>query len=180
MQAKLQPADIIATVSLAVAVLALIFTAWQAWITRRHSRLSVKPLLSWGTHKTLTAATFEIVSILTNKGLGPAIVVDRYFTLDGKRYTPKDSSQTLIESLVTDLLPSDLKVHVARQALPGIRSPLLPGDHMEIAHLIFPPFAYDYSEEIEKRMACVQFIVVYEDIYGQRSTFTTEQSPSEA
>jgi hypothetical protein len=173
MDEKLQPADIIATASLAVAVLALFFTAWQAWIARRHSRLSVKPLLSWGTERNITPSTYEVISSLTNKGLGPAIVIERYFTVDEKRCAPGSSYPSQVEALVAELLPSDLKAHVARQSLPGEGSALLPAERMVIAHLVFPSSGAARSKEIEDRMNQVQFTVLYQDIYGQRYTFTT-------
>jgi hypothetical protein len=170
---SLTNSDVIAIASVCVAVLAFFSTAWQTWLTHRHSRLSVKPILSWGTERTTSPSGYEIAASLANKGLGPAIVVERYFTLDGAHFDPVSPEQSPVDTLVSRLMPVDLRVAVVSQALPGVGSPLLPGDKMVIAHLHFPPDARDRAKEIEMRMEQVGFVVVYEDIYGHRSVFRT-------
>jgi hypothetical protein len=173
MYASLTNSDIIAAASLLVALFAFFLTAWQARLMHQHSRLSVKPILAWGTEKKLSTTFLEMVSTLTNKGLGPAIVVERYFTLNGLHFQSASEDTTPLEALVKELLPEDLNAVIARQALPGIGSPLLPGDAMAISHLVFPSLRDDRWKEIESRMGKVQFVVVYEDIYGQRRVFKT-------
>jgi hypothetical protein len=173
MDATFSNSDVIATASVVVAVLALFSTGWQTWLSHRHSRLSVKPFLSWSTERTTSAQGYEIVASLTNKGLGPAIVVERYFALDGQHFAPQAEDENAVDALLQRLLPVDVRAHVVRQSLPGVGSPLLPGDKMVIAHLLFAKEAIGRAKELEQRMERVEFVVVFEDIYGHRNVFRT-------
>ena len=166
--------DIIATASVVVATLAFFSTAWQAWLTHRHSRLSVKPLLTWSTHRNLTATGFEVISELSNKGLGPAVVVERYFSLAGSHFDVPADGASALDSLVSQLVPPEWNCRIVFQGLPGVGGAILPGDSMRIAHLRFDRFVYDHSDELERRMGQVAFTVGYEDLYGNRNIFRTE------
>lgn len=53
-----------------VALAALVVAVWQGFLTRKHNRLSVKPLLRFDCY----AARGPIEIVLTNKGTGPAIL----------------------------------------------------------------------------------------------------------
>lgn len=87
---NLSSADIIATgslitafFSLVVAFFSFVITIVQAYITRRHNKLSVRPLIEVNTIKRRN----EPVSIfLINHGLGTAIINEVYFILDNKYY----------------------------------------------------------------------------------------------
>ena len=165
--------DVIAIASVVVAVLALFSTGWQTWLSYRHSRLSVKPLLFWSTERTTSTASYEIVATLANNGLGPAIVVERYFTLNGQHFASPSKDQTEIDALFQRLVPKGIRAQVVRQALPGVGSPLLPGNKMVIAHLLFAAEAIGRAKEVEQQMEKVELVVVYEDIYGRRDVFRT-------
>ncbi len=171
MNGTLSNSDVVAVASVVVAVLALFSTGWQTWLTYRHSRLSVKPFLSWSTEQTTSDAGYEIISSLMNKGLGPAIVVERYFTLDGQHFAPPSEDQSAIDALFVRLVPVGVRARVVRQSLPGLGSPLLPGDKMVISHLHFAPEEHHRAKELEQQMERVDFVVVYEDIYGNRGVF---------
>ena len=63
-----------------VAILALLFTAAQAWQQRRHDRISVRPLLRLKTDY----ADGVYSADLTNAGLGPALLIGPTATLAGE------------------------------------------------------------------------------------------------
>jgi hypothetical protein len=171
----LNNSDIIAAASLVIATLAFFTTAWQTWVTHRHSQLSVKPLLNWATHRTLTPKGYEVRVVLSNAGLGPAVIHARHFTLDGSKYKSQSDKETDAEALVGKLLPKDWNCSLVAQGLPGIGSAILPNNHQLIAHLVFDPFVYDYSSHLDKLMERVQFIVEYGDLYGNRYVYSTNQ-----
>lgn len=164
--------DIIAAASVFVATLAFFTTAWQTWVTHKHSRLSIKPILSWGTTRNQTEAAFEVEASLSNFGVGPALVVERYFTLDGNHFESSDERSAL-EALVEKVLPDDWNCRVAGHGLPGEGTAIPPGTSRRIGRLIFTPEVYEQQGELVQLMERIGFVVVYEDLYGNRAIFRT-------
>ena len=78
-------------IAIGVAVLALVFTFWQGYSTRRHNRLSLRPHLFFDT---IMFENQEGGLRLTNGGIGPAIADTFHVWLDnkdpGSRYDPAD------------------------------------------------------------------------------------------
>jgi hypothetical protein len=72
----------IALTSAFVSVLALGLTMYEAWATRRHNRLSVKPALSFDL--VLDEEQCALVIRLRNNGLGPAVVRRYEMLVDGR------------------------------------------------------------------------------------------------
>ncbi|WP_169170592.1 hypothetical protein [Acidovorax sp. SRB_24] len=164
--------DIIATASVVVAALAFFTTAWQTWVAHKHSRLSVKPFLSWGTTRNNTHQAFEVIVALSNFGVGPAIVRERYFTLDGCHFESPDG-RSAVEALVEKLLPDDWGCRVAGQGLPGEGTAIPPGATIRIARLLFRPVVFEEQGELARLMERVRFVVVYDDLYDNRDVFRT-------
>lgn len=71
-----------------VAVSALVVSVWQVKISQEHNKLSVRPYLDffsgWQSDDTW-------VLILSNEGIGPAIVKSIEYTFEGKVYTHWDA-----------------------------------------------------------------------------------------
>ncbi|MFA6599322.1 MAG: hypothetical protein WCS69_16495 [Ignavibacteriaceae bacterium] len=63
-----------------IALSAVVTTVWQGILTRRHNRLSVKPILRID-RKTVVGEKVSI--LLTNSGVGPAIICRVKFFVDG-------------------------------------------------------------------------------------------------
>src|SRR5512146_1058775 len=72
---------VIAICSVIIAVASLGVSAYVAWATRKHNRLSVRPLLGFTT-------TFPVGATaglrLSNSGLGPARITNSQLTYKGK------------------------------------------------------------------------------------------------
>lgn len=73
---------ITSVVAVFIALLALGLTIWQAHMTRQHNYKSVKPLLSFERYRDPMDPGFGIY--LINCGLGPAIIIETKFFVDGK------------------------------------------------------------------------------------------------
>lgn len=71
------------TLSQVIAACALALTIWQASLTRKHNRLTVKPVLDWWLDSSETHLHFWI----DNKGLGTAKIDDFIMHIDGKPLT---------------------------------------------------------------------------------------------
>jgi len=72
-----------------VAVMALVLSIVVAWQNWRHNRLSVKPILTFD--GLLHKGPSEFKLALANKGVGPAIITEVEFRLDGERIEQPDS-----------------------------------------------------------------------------------------
>jgi len=166
--------DIIAIASVVIAGLAFFTTVWQTWVGRQHSRLSVKPLLCWGTSRHVGQASLEISATLSNKGLGPALVKERYFQLDGKHFAlPQGSELSEIEALVEQIFPKDWERHIVSQSIPGVSGAIFQGTEITVVRILFKPRTGGFLAEIERIMDRVDFVVVYEDLYQNRHVFRT-------
>lgn len=65
-----------------IAIVALALTIQQGYENRRHSRLSLRPHLSF--ERTVSDTTPQIELKLTNNGVGPAFIQNFHVTLDGQ------------------------------------------------------------------------------------------------
>jgi hypothetical protein len=80
---------VIAVCSVVIAVASLAVSAYVAWATRKHNRLSVRPMLGFR-----TAYPGDDISglILINSGLGPARIIKSWLTYDGVQFGEFDES----------------------------------------------------------------------------------------
>ncbi len=74
------------TPELVISVVALGCSTYAILLNRKHQRLSVVPHLEWHTDRTRAKEGTTFTFTLKNTGMGPAIILDRWFSLDGKRY----------------------------------------------------------------------------------------------
>ena len=70
-----------------IAGLALLLTVWQGWQTRKHNRLSVKPLLKITSDGSKPHRVQWLELKIINQGLGPAIIKNFILQFDGKELT---------------------------------------------------------------------------------------------
>ena len=75
---NLSNSDVIAISSVAIALLAMFATFWQAHIARRHNRLSVRPFME---HRQERIPGQHVTVSIVNHGLGPATLTTVFFTV---------------------------------------------------------------------------------------------------
>ncbi len=68
-----------------IAFLALVSSLLQFWASRKHNKLSVRPLLVFDANYDPTVRGFGL--LVTNKGVGPAVISDFRVLVDGKDET---------------------------------------------------------------------------------------------
>lgn len=78
----MDPLLIITAVGVFVAACAFITTIWQAAITRKHNRMSVKPHLTTWTTTIHEGRSYAVH--LMNNGLGPALITKYEVLVDGE------------------------------------------------------------------------------------------------
>lgn len=167
--------DQIAAAAAIVALCAFFATAWQAYqaqlqtkLVARHNRLSVRPLLVWNTSRTRFDAGCEFTFTVCNYGVGPAIVRDRYFTIDGKRFTPDEKEVDELEALAKHVLGQTVLYSLKQHGLPGVGSAMKEGSELTVARLHFPRNGIDAIDAVLATRGDIQFCLDYECLYGER------------
>lgn len=98
--------EYIAISSVVIALLTAAATFWQAYLARKHSRLSAKPYLDWIVNR---FPDKPIEMILVNKGLGPAFVRSILFQLDDEVWVGTEEQDWATMRIQTQKLPFSVK-----------------------------------------------------------------------
>lgn len=155
--------------SAAIAALALFVSVHSAWETRQHSRLSVRPRLTTFTSKDAKRYGDEVVTsvavLLSNSGLGPAVIKDYQFLLDGEAIKI-DNTAELVERLQRELrvdVPGGSTTITNLRKGHAVRA----GEDVTVAIFAVrnPPESFDQDF---KRL---QIRVTYESMYGEQWTY---------
>jgi len=147
---------VLAASAVALAIAAFVATFWQAAITRRHLRLSLRPILI------ITAALggASIKITVANRGLGPAIIVNFHVFLD-RELIPGEGFVPLVDALARLHIPAvELNLH---PLLKG--SVITAGESVEIVAIPEPGEKRGY---INDNLPRVNMIVTYCSLYGER------------
>jgi hypothetical protein len=145
---------VIAICGVVIAVASLVVSAYVAWATREHNRLSVRPLLGLTTAFPAGAAAGLR---LTNSGLGPARIIRTQLTVDDKPLGE-------FSRRVVDELRGGLTVRPHAATLGG--RPFLDPDYQQFLLSVDP---YDPSRHREFRTLIEERLrleIQYESIYG--------------
>lgn len=106
---NLESSDIIATCAVLIAVLSMLATSYQAWITRSHGRIGVRPHLDFLV-RCLPGQPLTIE--LHNSGIGPALIKSLTCRFDGVEYDATAAlSQFIQEKLRTLSYPTQWAKH---------------------------------------------------------------------
>lgn len=166
--------DIIATCSVIVAVLAFAATALQTWLSHRHNKLSVRPLLVWHISRRNETTSCGVTYSVRNLGLGPAIISDRHFTKDNVRFSAPKVAANEVNAFVEFSLGERIKYHLKSFGMPGKDSAIPSQGEVIIAELYFPTIAPRNFEIVEKLAGNINFHVKYKSIYGECFEFNAE------
>lgn len=153
------------TVELVISLCAIGLTVYQAFLIRMHNRLSVRPHLVWHINRKRGQASLTIIFTVKNEGLGPALIKEMYFELDGKRF--KADRIEAIESFAETLLGNQFSYQIAESGLPGIGSSISPSSEIVIAKADIVCQSTEAHEQIEAIFGRASFKVRYESLYGE-------------
>jgi hypothetical protein len=150
---------VIAICSVVIAVASLAVSAYVAWATRRHNRLSVQPVLGF---RTTYSAKGTSGLLLINSGLGPARIIESKLTYDGVQFGPFNESNV-------NKFRSYLKAHDPQSVRPNATTLggqlVLDTDYQQFLLRIGP---CDPSELAKFRQVIegLKLEIWYESIYG--------------
>src|SRR5262245_28007071 len=105
--------------SLVVAVCALGLTFWQAHVTRRHYRLSVRPHVTTWLQSGAQAGSYKLE--IMNNGLGPASIKSFAILIDGTRIAGESAEP--MQRAVNLLFPESTYTSTQAYLLPGYVMP---------------------------------------------------------
>lgn len=157
-----------------VAACALGISIWQGLVTRTHARRSVRPHLVWCENKVVTDSGVCFTVSISNYGIGPAVIQDRYFLLGGAKYAPPDADADTVEELVRQVLQDKLPYRLLVHGLPGTKSAIPQGGNHVIAEIFFPEGHAGTIKTVRHYLHEVEFVVEYSSIYGEKFTFRTD------
>jgi hypothetical protein len=161
LEVQVDASTITAVCGVVIAVASLAVSAYVAWATRKHNRLSVQP------HLGLTT-TFPVGATaglrLTNSGLGPARIIGSQLTYNGEQLGEFDKPH--VDEFRRRLTERDhLTVRPHAATLGG--QPFLDTDYQQFLLSVDP---YDPSEHDEFRRLIeegrLRLEILYESIYG--------------
>lgn len=160
--------DIISTVAAVIALCALFATAWQAYIAREHNRLSVRPALVLHRANVVTNDGTEISFSVRNCGIGPAIVRERLFHVEGKRFLPSTQPNDQVQCLCEAVLGGKIEYLLREHGLPGEGAPIPPNGEHIVARIFFQGVQPPLIDSLLQSIPEVTFHIHYESLYKER------------
>lgn len=160
--------DWVAVGGVVVGICALVTTVYQAHFSRQHNRLSVRPHLTRTTHLEKDGLGATYMFSFTNCGIGPAIIVDRHFFVDGERFPSYSQGSEEVAALVDKVIARKFAYELLEHGLPGKESALSPGETFTIAKIRFPVANGVVLKVIEAEINRIDIVVTYDSMYGER------------
>lgn len=148
-----------------IALLALILTLWQAWVSRRHNKLSVIPYLTTWTHTNHQAYKYHVEII--NNGIGPALIKSFKIFVDGHQIQGKDLE--LIQKCLKLLFPAYEYTSYNCYLSEGYM--MAPKEKRDLVVIQFLGPTFPSPEEIEHATKRVKIFVEYESIYKDKFVY---------
>ena len=155
-----------------VALCALFIAAWQAWGTRRHNRLSVKPHLATWTNQDDSDGFYKVRFVLLNNGLGPAILKKFRVFFDGKRMGDS-CDRAALENKVAEILKQQPGIIRHTISVMGLDFPV-PAGYQETLLEIQVPMTLQLDKKVyQDFLDRFDAEFVYQSMYGQRFLYHT-------
>ena len=101
-----------------IACIALGATLWQARISHRHNRLSVRPVIETHVAWSSDRDGLHVTVTLENRGIGPGTITDLYLKCGGQRVSTPSDADHIVEAYVDELFPPDINPIVLDTAWP--------------------------------------------------------------
>ena len=147
-----------------IALCALGLTSYQAYLSRAHNRLSLKPHLTRFTHRSRNLGQGVLAFQVLNNGVGPAFITSFEILLDGNSVS--DIDQALKEVL-------GVKKFNSTVATLGTDYSMLAGEKREILILAFRLEGGEELSEIEGKLDRFDLVIEYQSVYGEKAILDT-------
>jgi len=148
-----------------IALCALLFTAYQIIVQRRHNILSVQPHITTFSNKNRNKEAAQLQVELMNNGLGPAFINEFQVYLDGK---PCEANVAIDSLLKNYQVKKQVSVLTDDYAMPS-------GEARSLISIIFPFKTEDDMEKMEKRLDRLDLLIKYSCAYGKTKTYDSRK-----
>lgn len=150
-----------------IALFAFLVSLWQTASTRKHNRLSVRPILC--TWKNINTTSFSF--IIKNSGIGPAIIKDVTIFLNDKKIEGNDEAiiHEIIENIFSDY------PHQCDASLFSAGYVFAINEQVEIANVKFTTLKSPSKDEINQKLSQVRLVVNYESAYQKKVKLDTDE-----
>lgn len=159
------------TPELIISIISLTVSLYALLQTRKYSQLSSVPHLDWhvGRNRANEGITFTFT--LKNTGVGPAIILDWWFLLNGKKHESEhnDQAQELAALCLRGKTPFVLKRH----GTPGVGSIMPASQEICIAEIFIPGLKADQESLFGQWIEPVNFEASYQSLHGETFPFST-------
>lgn len=149
-----------------IAISAVIFTAWQAFIQRRHNRVSVIPHLFTFTHRDKNQTAARLLLQLQNNGLGPAFIKKFQIFYNGQPCEP--------DAAISYAL-GELTKNSQRTAL-GTDYAMPSKERKTILAVTFPAKTEEDIEKVAEKLDKLDLLVEYQSAYGEKFKLDSRES----
>jgi hypothetical protein len=150
----------IAIIGLIIALGAALTTIWQGFLTRRHNRLSVTPILRIDRNR-IPGEPYSIV--LRNNGVGPAIIRSIKYLVDGVLIPDNADFQEARAISIIGLNPDHYKLY---RLYPG--EPFASNESHSIFETMDPIQSNQEARNIDMAFHRLTIEIKYESIYQQK------------
>lgn len=148
-----------------IAVCAVLFAAYQAYLMRAHNRLSVRPRLErfLNSVEDRNMGQAEYTVELRNNGLGPAMISDWKVFLDGvEQHLPAARE---VDQFIKGFVPESTRTTTA---FIGKNQVLRASDTLTLLKILVPPMSAGEKLNFEARLGRLDLVVEYASMYGEK------------
>lgn len=163
--------------SVFVASIVAIFSAYQALLLRKHNRLSVRPHITTWVRHSEKGGKHYLRLFLENNGLGTAIIKEFKLKFDGKELGANKEIPALVREIRALVADEDC-LSYDNCAILGYGSSLRDGKEIAVVSLTCTPNDTTNMEDFEAFMDRFEIEVRYKSIYGEVFTMSSSQPPA--
>ena len=176
---QINTGSLIDWVAIGVAGLALAAACWQARearaqaaITRAHNKITTLPMLVQHEDWDLRDEGLVLRLSLRNVGMGVALVKDRYFTYEKRRFIPQKQGR-VVQELADLLFKNFIPFRVLGTSMFGEKAKIPPGTSITLISILFHNPHPELQEVVEGLASKASFEVEYESVYSEQFRFST-------
>ncbi len=157
-----------------IALCALLFTAYQAYLSRKHNRISVTPKLAILAARSTENGMGSFHIKLSNNGLGPAIIKRCDFEVDSKpkEFNDSDEMRTFIEDWVGPIgIKTTVMSFLPEHIIAANESSII----LQLEFIVDDGKGWEHIEGIARRLS---LRVKYSSMYGEQFEYHSIETHS--
>jgi len=149
-----------------IALCALGFTVWQAYVQRQHNKISLRPHLFTFTNKDKIKNSARLQVLLTNNGLGPAFINKFEVFYDGKSCEPEEAISKAIGKLECNTSHTTLGDDY-----------VMPQNEVKLLlSVTFEAVSWEQIDSVEKQLDRIDLLVRYSSAHDEKYVLDSREN----